>query len=229
MKMRPAANQKNRGWDNLLRPGERRRSSPGPEEGRRTSPGTEDERCESSGPAKRTLVTPGSEEVVSNAHKPEEGRRNFLRKAWKILGLVAVAELFIFLISLLKPSREAGSSTPGATLRVIGNIEDFPPGTVTPDRINKLYIVREKDGGFLALSIVCPHLGCSVLWDETKRQFDCPCHSSAFDPKGLVLSSPAPRPLDYFPVIIEEGKVKVDISRQTKRKMFEQEQVTYAV
>jgi cytochrome b6-f complex iron-sulfur subunit len=100
---------------------------------------------------------------------------------------------------------------------------------VTPDRINKLYIVREKDGGFLALSIMCPHLGCSVLWDETKSQFDCPCHSSAFGRQGVVLSSPAPRPLDYFPVIIEEGKVKVDISRQTKRKRFEQEQVTYAV
>ena len=166
---------------------------------------------------------------AANNKSPEEGRRNFLRKAWKILGLVAVAELFFFLVSLLKPSREVNSSKSGATLRVIGNIEDFPPGTVTPDRINKLYIVREKDGGFLALSIVCPHLGCSVLWDETKKQFDCPCHSSAFDREGVVLSSPAPRPLDYFPVIIEEGKVKVDISRQTKRKRFEQEQVTYAI
>lgn len=231
MKKKPAANQKERGggWDNFLRPGERRRTSPGEEEGR----------CESSRRAKRKLITPGPEEVVSNAHKPEEedinsqilaeGRRNFLRKAWKILGLVAVAELIVFLVSLLKPSREAGSGEPEATLRVIGNIEDFPPGTVTPDRINKLYIVREKDGAFLALSIVCPHLGCSVLWDETKKQFDCPCHSSAFDRQGVVLSSPAPRPLDYFPVIIEEGKVKVNISRHTKRKRFEQEQVTYAV
>jgi cytochrome b6-f complex iron-sulfur subunit len=165
----------------------------------------------------------------ANQKVPEEGRRNFLRRVWKILGLVAVAELIVFVVSLLKPSRQAGSGAPGATLRVIGNIEDFPPGTVTPDRINKLYIIREKDGGFLALSIVCPHLGCSVLWDETKREFDCPCHSSAFDHQGVVLSSPAPRPLDYFPVIIEEGKVKVDISRQTKRKRFEQEQVTYAV
>lgn len=231
MKKRPPANQKAPDGERsaFLRPGERKR----------TSPGTEDGRCESSGPEKRKLITPGPEEVVSNAHKPEEGiinssrpgegRRDFLRRAWKVLGLVAVAELILFVVSLLKPSRETGSREPGATLRVIGNIEDFPPGTVTPDRINKLYIVREKDGGFLALSIVCPHLGCSVLWDDTKRQFDCPCHSSAFDRQGVVLSSPAPRPLDYFPVIIEEGKVKIDISRQTKRKRFEQDQVTYAV
>ena len=74
----------------------------------------------------------------SDNKAPQEGRRNFLRRVWKILGLVAVAELIVFLISLLKPSREAGSNEPEATLRVIGEIEDFPPGTVTPDRTNKL-------------------------------------------------------------------------------------------
>jgi cytochrome b6-f complex iron-sulfur subunit len=160
---------------------------------------------------------------------PEKGRRNFLKTAWKFLGAVAVAEILFFVISLLKPSREINKSKPGSTLRIIGNIEDFTPGSVTPDRINRVYIIREKEGGFLALSIVCPHLGCSVLWDETKQQFDCPCHSSAFDQHGIVLSSPAPRPLDYFPVIIGEGKVMVDLSQKTKRKNFEPSQITYAV
>jgi cytochrome b6-f complex iron-sulfur subunit len=160
---------------------------------------------------------------------PEEGRRNFLKKVWKVLGLVAAAELLFFLFSLLKPTREINKSKPGSTLRVIGNVEEFAPGSVTPDRINRIYIVRENDGGFLALSIICPHLGCSVLWDETKRQFDCPCHSSAFDQHGVVLSSPAPRPLDYYPVIIAEGKVTVDLTQKAKRKKFEQQQVTYAV
>jgi cytochrome b6-f complex iron-sulfur subunit len=160
---------------------------------------------------------------------PDEGRRSFLKKVWKVLGLVAAAELLFFIFSLLKPSREINKSKPGPTLRVIGNVEEFPPGSVTPDRINRIYIVREKDGGFLALSIICPHLGCSVLWDETKRQFDCPCHSSAFDHHGVVLSSPAPRPLDYYPVIIAEGKVKVDLTQKAKRKKFEPKQMTYAV
>jgi cytochrome b6-f complex iron-sulfur subunit len=161
--------------------------------------------------------------------EPEEGRRNFLKKAWKVLGLVAAAELLFFLFSLLKPSREINKSRPDSTLRVIGNVEDFPPGSVTPDRINRIYIVRENDGGFLALSIICPHLGCSVIWDETRRQFDCPCHSSAFDQHGVVLSSPAPRPLDYYPVMITEGKVTVDLTQKVKRESFEPRQMTYAV
>jgi cytochrome b6-f complex iron-sulfur subunit len=167
--------------------------------------------------------------ATNSATHPGKGRRNFLKTAWKFLGAVAVAEILFFIISLLKPSREINKSKPGSMLRIIGNIEDFPPGSVTPDRINKVYIIREPEGGFLALSIVCPHLGCSVLWDGTKQQFDCPCHSSAFDNHGIVLSSPAPRPLDYFPVIIAEGKVLVDLSRKTKRKKFEPSQITYAV
>ena len=159
----------------------------------------------------------------------ENGRRYFLKKVWMILGAVAAAELAFFFISLLKPSKELKKSKPGSTVRIIGNIEDFIPGTVTPDRINKLFIVRESDGGFLALSLICPHLGCSVLWDETKKQFDCPCHSSAFDKYGVVLNSPAPRPLDYFPVILEAGKVKVDVSQKAKRRKFETNQMTYAI
>jgi cytochrome b6-f complex iron-sulfur subunit len=159
----------------------------------------------------------------------ESGRRDFLKKGWRILGAIAATELAFFFISLLKPSKELKKSKPGSTVRIIGNIEDFIPDTVTPDRINKLFIVREGDGGFLALSLICPHLGCSVLWDETKKQFDCPCHSSAFDKHGVVLNSPAPRPLDYFPVILEAGKVKVDVSQKAKRRKFETNQMTYAI
>jgi cytochrome b6-f complex iron-sulfur subunit len=167
---------------------------------------------------------------VSKTDNPgKSGRRDFLNKIWKILGLVAAAEIMFFIISLLKPSKELNRSKPGSTVRIIGNIEDFPLDSVTPDRINKLYIVRDRQGGFLALSLICPHLGCSVLWDDTKKQFDCPCHSSTFDRFGVVLNSPAPRPLDYFPVLLEEGKVKVDISRKIKRRKFDNSQMTYAI
>jgi cytochrome b6-f complex iron-sulfur subunit len=167
--------------------------------------------------------------TTDNPGERKTGRRNFLKRLWQILGLVALIEFAWFIFSLLKPSRETHKSRPAETLKVIGNVEEFIPGTVTPDRVNRIYIVREHDGAFLALSLTCPHLGCSVLWNEEKQQFDCPCHSSAFDRRGLVLSSPAPGPLDYLPVIIEQGRVKVDMSRVTKRKRFESSQLTYAI
>jgi len=156
------------------------------------------------------------------------GRRAFLSKTMKILGLVAFGELALFTFGLLKTGKKDPDEEKSSSMKIIGVVEDFPRNSVTPDRINKFYLIRYEDGGFLALSLICSHLGCSVLWDETKKEFVCPCHSSAFDKLGNVMNSPAPRPLDYFPVLIEAGKVKIDISTKKKRKKFEKSQLTYA-
>jgi cytochrome b6-f complex iron-sulfur subunit len=156
-------------------------------------------------------------------------RRGFLSGLWKILGLVAMTEAGVFLISMLSPGKKFQRENPAASVRIAGNVDDFAANSVTPDRVNKYFIIRTDDGGFLALSLTCSHLGCSVLWDEGKKQFICPCHSSAFDKFGNVINSPAPAPLDYYPVIIEAGKVKIDMNQKKKRKKFEKNQLTYAI
>jgi cytochrome b6-f complex iron-sulfur subunit len=166
----------------------------------------------------------------SNLNEPEKtGRRKFLSKIWSILGLVALSELAFFTINMLRPGKKNLKDNPVVNVKVAGSVEDFPVNSVTIDRINKYYLIRAEDGGFLALSMICSHLGCSVLWDKTKNQFICPCHSSAFDRLGNVINSPAPRALDYFRVIIEGGKVRIDMSQKKKRKKFEKNQVTYAI
>jgi cytochrome b6-f complex iron-sulfur subunit len=48
-----------------------------------------------------------------------------------------------------------------------------------------------------------------------------------FDISGAVLQSPAPRPLDMFAVMIENGIVKVDTNKKTKRSVFEPSQAVY--
>jgi cytochrome b6-f complex iron-sulfur subunit len=169
-----------------------------------------------------------NKEVIDK--EPEKtDRRKFLSRIWSILGMVALAELAFFTISMLRPGKKNLKDNPGINIKVAGSVEDFQLNSVTPDRINKYFLIRLDDGGFLALSLICSHLGCSVLWDKTKGQFICPCHSSAFDRLGNVISSPAPRPLDYYPVTIEGGKVKVDMNQKKKRKKFEKNQITYAL
>ena len=165
---------------------------------------------------------------IQSEERGKTGRREFLSKAWKVLGLVALVELAFFTVSMLRPGRKNKKNS-SSLLKTIGSVEDFPKNSVTPDRVNKFFLIRADDGGFLALSLTCSHLGCSVIWDQVKNQFLCPCHSSAFDKFGSVINSPAPRPLDYFPVIIEAGKVKIDLNQKTKRKKFEKTQVTYAI
>jgi hypothetical protein len=58
-------------------------------------------------------------------------------------------------------------------------------------------------------------------------KFLCPCHASAFDAKGDVLNPPAPRALDLFPVIIDNGQVKVDTGTVVQRDKFDPSQVVY--
>jgi Rieske Fe-S protein len=88
--------------------------------------------------------------------------------------------------------------------------------------------VAYYEGEFIALSLRCTHLGCSINWEENKKRFICPCHSSAFDISGEVLNPPASRALDYYPVLIEKGVVKVDIGTLKERKTTGKDQFTYA-
>jgi Rieske Fe-S protein len=157
------------------------------------------------------------------------GRREFFSQVWSILGLVALGELVFFTVSMLRPGKKFQKENPSTSTKIAGNVEDFAINSVIADRINKYFLIRMSDGGFLALSITCSHLGCTVLWEDDKKQFICPCHSSAFDRTGNVINSPAPRPLDYYPVSINAGKVLVDTGQKMKRRKFEKNQVTYAL
>jgi cytochrome b6-f complex iron-sulfur subunit len=89
----------------------------------------------------------------------------------------------------------------------------------------RFYLSRLKDGGFLALSRKCTHLGCTVAWESEKKIFLCPCHASAFDMTGEVISPPAPRALDLYPVVIENDMVMVDTGNRIKRRGFKISQV----
>lgn len=69
---------------------------------------------------------------------------------------------------------------------------DFPAGTgrpfTLPDGTNAL--VANTGDEVVALSNVCPHLGCKVHWEEGNARFVCPCHQGIFDQDGTALSGP---------------------------------------
>lgn len=166
---------------------------------------------------------------VYNGFEIRKDRRNFLLKAWKILGFVVVLEIILFISSLFRSSKSLSKREKINSLKALGYVDDYLPGSVTIFKLEKLCLIRGiEDKGFLAISLVCSHLGCSVHWDEESKKFQCPCHSSSFDEVGDVLDSPASNALDYFPVIVKEGKVLVNTSEKMKRKRFNKSQLTYA-
>jgi len=158
--------------------------------------------------------------------EPKITRRSFFSKLWLSIAGVALLEYVLIAADFLRPHRKDDSDDGGVV--VAGPRERFEPGSVTAFPQGKFYLARLKDGGFLALSRRCTHLGCTVPWDAGQGLFVCPCHASAFDITGEVLNPPAPRPLDLHPVRIENGIVKVNTSDRIKRTIYDSKQVTRA-
>lgn len=156
------------------------------------------------------------------------GRRRVLRTLWKILGLLAVAEFIGIIVAFVWPRKKQVAENVFGGMVTAGGTESFDPGSVTAFRTGQFYLARLPDGGFLALSRKCTHLGCTVVWSAEDKRFVCPCHASVFDIRGDVVRSPASRALDYFPVIIENDVVKVDTAKALKRNRFQVSQATRA-
>lgn len=51
-------------------------------------------------------------------------------------------------------------------------------------------LIQNVNGELLALSNICPHLGCKVHWEAVNNQFFCPCHNGAFDKNGIATAGP---------------------------------------
>jgi len=167
-----------------------------------------------------------AEEIVP-AVNPIQNRREFLNKLWKSLGIVAVLEFASVFFGFLFSGKSDEQKTVPKRLFDAGNVNLFQPDSVTAFRGGRFYLARLEDGGFMALSLRCTHLGCSINWEESKKSFVCPCHSSAFSIDGDVLNPPAPKALDYFPVKIENGTVKVDVGAKLTRNRFNKSQAAY--
>ena len=101
----------------------------------------------------------------------------------------------------------------GAGIWVAVAQEDaIPVGGVA--RFNTDYMfgfVRHTGAGVSALSCVCTHMGCILLWNSGDRTFDCPCHGGRFTENGNTAStSPvAYRPLPSLKTKVEKGQVWV--------------------
>jgi cytochrome b6-f complex iron-sulfur subunit len=154
-------------------------------------------------------------------------RRSLLTKLWIGLGFIALLETLGVVFAFLQPGKATNHTGAGESIIEAGPVNNFPPETVTAFVRGKFYLTRLQDGGFLALSRRCTHLGCTVPWDAGKKKFVCPCHASEFDIRGEVISPPAPRALDIYPVVIENNIIKVDTARQIKRSEFRATHVVY--
>lgn len=96
----------------------------------------------------------------------------------------------------------------------VGKPERYAPDSVTLDVNAGIYIIRSQEG-FFSLSAVCTHLGCLTTWQPEINRITCPCHGSKFDRDGVIVEGPAPKPLPWLKMSMnDDGELMVD--RATK-------------
>lgn len=156
-----------------------------------------------------------------NKENKNISRRKFLKG---IIGAIILSEVGYVLYGLIGKKKPILNK---AELFNAGSVSKFDNNKIYPFTKGRFYLSRFPDGGFLAISTKCTHLGCMVQSDRSTNGFVCPCHASKFNLYGEVLSPPATRALDVFPVYIEKGEVLVDVKSPIRRKKFEKSQLIY--
>jgi cytochrome b6-f complex iron-sulfur subunit len=89
----------------------------------------------------------------------------------------------------------------------LGDVDSYPIGscTILP---NIPAVIYNRNGEFIAYSLTCTHLGCTVEHDD--QGFSCPCHGSRFDKDGNVLAGPAQKALQKLQVnVLEDNTLKL--------------------
>jgi cytochrome b6-f complex iron-sulfur subunit len=121
----------------------------------------------------------------------DDSRRSFLYNALMGTGLV-VSHLTAlgFIVRYLYPTKNETKQR-----LFVGLKSEIPPGSAIVYEApgGKTVNVVRGQRGFVALSDVCPHLGCRVHWDSANDEFLCPCHDGHFDANGIATAGP---PLD---------------------------------
>jgi nitrite reductase/ring-hydroxylating ferredoxin subunit len=106
------------------------------------------------------------------------------------------AWLFVAAADSIKPGDSLSFESPVGVRAVLTRKSDAPTNRAA----------LESD--FLALSSVCPHLGCRVHWELQNNRFFCPCHNGTFDSTGKATGGPplaAGQSLPKYPLKIERG------------------------
>ncbi|HEV8202165.1 MAG TPA: FAD-dependent oxidoreductase [Candidatus Polarisedimenticolia bacterium] len=99
----------------------------------------------------------------------------------------------ILLTDLLQKRKNRWSSLYAPARRKVGAVGGFLQENLNVARQYFDYLRRKPSQ---ELSLVCPHLGCLVNWNDAENTWDCPCHGSRFDRRGRVICGPANQDLE---------------------------------
>jgi 3-phenylpropionate/trans-cinnamate dioxygenase ferredoxin subunit len=97
------------------------------------------------------------------------------------------------------------------------SVEELPPGSMKLVHAGEISVgVYNVNGTLCAIEDRCSHDDGPLVegdWDSERGVVICPRHGATFDIcSGRALTLPAYIPVDTFPVRVEDGTVKVDVT-----------------
>ncbi|HLN21892.1 MAG TPA: Rieske (2Fe-2S) protein [Bacteroidales bacterium] len=97
------------------------------------------------------------------------------------------------------PSNVPSPPAPGQNITIdLSSPDNNVLNSTGGSKIVQSILVANTGSGYIALSSVCTHQGCTVAYNGSTVQ--CPCHGSEFGTTGSVLQGPANRPLKSYTV-----------------------------
>lgn len=113
-------------------------------------------------------------------------------------------------LAYLRPDAGAGGSDflagPAGPLTSADVAQDR--GVVGRSRLGKVLVIRRQNE-LIGLRATCTHLGCTVAWNPTTQQVECPCHGARYNLRGDVVRGPAREALGQVVVTEEAGGLRV--------------------
>lgn len=148
----------------------------------------------------------------------DESRRGFISTCGNVVmvgGLAAgYGSLGLCALKFLTPDAE--NENLGwqfvATLKSLEGVDSYEYTASSGVKIVIAKAVGDVESGFLALSSVCPHLGCQVFWEAVNDRFFCPCHNGVFDASGKATGGPpadANQSLTQYPTNVRDDSLYV--------------------
>jgi Rieske Fe-S protein len=113
------------------------------------------------------------------------------------------AWIFVSNAASIKPGDSIPFQSPvGVSVMITRLAEDSTPSTEPTAK------------SFLALSSICPHLGCRVHWESNNNRFFCPCHNGVFDPNGKATGGPPAadgQDLPHYALQVVDGALYIEM------------------
>jgi len=158
--------------------------------------------------------------AARDANQEEADRRGFLTTSSSLVmlgGMAAGYGTFAFQIGTFLYPAHAGKSM----WQFVCTLEQLAVGESLPFTMpsgTQVVVARQSEGdtadAFVALSSICPHLGCQVHWEAVNERFFCPCHNGAFDASGKPTLGPpakANQQLTRFPLQVEGNLLLIQV------------------